>query len=172
MSRCAHRLCMSRLRRQILSRTKLQLVGVIELAHGHSGLLVETRGACQTLGIDMEPDDLVSRFSPMTLCGLALTGANNHHNVEGAMPGIITGEEISSLDLSRCEMAVLSACETNVGIRISGMSANRIEKQMRLNAPPVIGRIEEDAFIIDLRTVLDDDLPVICRGVQNILNKE
>ena len=37
---------------------------------------------------------------------------------------------------------------------------------------PPVGRIEEDAFIIDLRTVLDHDLPVICRGIQNILNKE
>jgi len=84
------------------------------------GLVPQSGLPMDALGIDIEPDDLVSRFSPMTLCGLALTGANNHRNVEGAMPGIITGEEISCLDLSRCELAVLSACETNVGLRRAG----------------------------------------------------
>ena len=31
-----------------------------------------------------------------------------------------------------------------VGIKVQGMSANNIEKQMRENRPPIIGRIEED----------------------------
>ena len=36
------------------------------------------------------------------------------------MPGMITAEELATLDLSRCELAVLSACDTNVGIRRAG----------------------------------------------------
>ena len=31
-----------------------------------------------------------------------------------------------------------------VGIKVQGMSANNIEKQMRENRPPIIGRMEED----------------------------
>ena len=84
------------------------------------GLVPQSGLPLDALGIDIEPGDVVTRFSPMTLCGLALTGANNHDNAVGAMPGIITGEEILSLDLSRCELAVLSACETNVGLRRAG----------------------------------------------------
>jgi CHAT domain-containing protein len=41
----------------------------------------------------------------MTLCGLALTGS-----------GRITAEEVAGLDLSGCEMVVLSACDTSLGV--------------------------------------------------------
>ncbi|MCP4683743.1 MAG: L-seryl-tRNA(Sec) selenium transferase [Desulfobacterales bacterium] len=56
-----------------------------------------------------------------------------------------------------------------LGIEVEGMSANQIEKSMRLNSPPVIGRIEEDIFIMDLRTVRDGDLSIIRDAVQHLL---
>ena len=59
-------------------------------------------------------------FAPETLCGLALAGANKGRDSVGRVPGIITAEELSMLDLRGCELAVLSACETNVGIRRAG----------------------------------------------------
>jgi L-seryl-tRNA(Ser) seleniumtransferase len=49
------------------------------------------------------------------------------------------------------------------------MSAGRMEKAMRTNNPPVIGRIEGDVFLIDLRTILDDEFSIICRAVSGIL---
>ncbi|OQY54705.1 MAG: L-seryl-tRNA(Sec) selenium transferase [Desulfobacteraceae bacterium 4572_88] len=58
-----------------------------------------------------------------------------------------------------------------VGIRISGMSANAIERAMRGNAPPIIGRIEEDFFIMDLRTAERDELPIIQTAFGNLLNR-
>ncbi|MCJ7615671.1 MAG: L-seryl-tRNA(Sec) selenium transferase [Desulfobacterales bacterium] len=54
-----------------------------------------------------------------------------------------------------------------VGIKIDGMSANAIEKYLRENTPPIIGRIEEDYFIMDLRTIQNDELPI----VENALSK-
>ena len=60
--------------------------------------------------------DTVIGLAPLTLCGLALTGAN-----VAPSRGLITAEEIAGLDLSDCELAVLSACETNVGIRRAGL---------------------------------------------------
>ncbi|MEE4261429.1 MAG: L-seryl-tRNA(Sec) selenium transferase, partial [Desulfobacteraceae bacterium] len=56
-----------------------------------------------------------------------------------------------------------------LGIRVRGMSANALEKKMRANDPPIIGRIEDDAYIIDPRTLQDDDLPVIRRAFERIL---
>ena len=58
-----------------------------------------------------------------------------------------------------------------VGIRIRGMSANVIEKFMRNNMPPVIGRIEDDIFIMDLRTIQEDELSIIEKSIDCILKK-
>ncbi|MDE6532563.1 MAG: CHAT domain-containing protein, partial [Muribaculaceae bacterium] len=60
-------------------------------------------------------------------CGLAMSGANkawSGEDVENGMEdGILTGWEISCLDLSGCKLAVLSACETAQGDidRINGI---------------------------------------------------
>jgi L-seryl-tRNA(Ser) seleniumtransferase len=41
---------------------------------------------------------------------------------------------------------------------------------MRGNDPPIIGRIEDDAFIMDPRTLKEDDLAVIQTAFEKILN--
>ena len=46
-------------------------------------------------------------------------------------------------------------------------SVNRLEKDLRTNTLPVIGRIEEDKFLLDMRTVGDDEVSLIV----NILNQ-
>ncbi|MEZ5980591.1 MAG: CHAT domain-containing tetratricopeptide repeat protein, partial [Planctomycetota bacterium] len=66
-------------------------------------------------------NDVVTSFLPETLCGLALAGAN------GGAEGTLTAEELGSLDLTSCELAVLSACETNVGIRRAGQGIQSLQ---------------------------------------------
>ena len=64
-----------------------------------------------------------SRESPYLLTGLALSGANRRSSAPpcpDCEDGILTGEEIVSLDLSGVEWVVLSACETGVGKVASG----------------------------------------------------
>jgi L-seryl-tRNA(Ser) seleniumtransferase len=56
-------------------------------------------------------------------------------------------------------------------IQIEGMSVNTLERYMREHAPPIIGRIEDDAFIIDPRTLLEDDLPIIGSAFGSILKR-
>jgi L-seryl-tRNA(Ser) seleniumtransferase len=46
-------------------------------------------------------------------------------------------------------------------------SVNRLEKDLRTNTLPVIGRIEEDRFLLDMRTVGDDEISLVV----NILNQ-
>jgi L-seryl-tRNA(Ser) seleniumtransferase len=57
-------------------------------------------------------------------------------------------------------------------IQIVGLSANTLEIYMRKNSPPIIGRIEDDAFIIDLRTLRDDDLPIIESAFEHLLKRD
>ena len=40
-------------------------------------------------------------------------------------------------------------------------TVNELEKGLRTNTLPVIGRIEEDRFLLDMRTVADDEIPLI-----------
>lgn len=50
---------------------------------------------------------------PGLLCGVVLAGANNPQP-EGD-DGILTAEEVQTLDFRACQLAVLSACETGLG---------------------------------------------------------
>jgi len=52
----------------------------------------------------------------LLLSGVALAGANRRvSSGSAADDGVLTAEEVASLDLSGVEWAVLSACETGVG---------------------------------------------------------
>ncbi len=42
-------------------------------------------------------------------------------------------------------------------------TVNELEKNLRLNPVPVIGRIEEDRYILDMRTVMDDEISLIAK---------
>ena len=56
---------------------------------------------------------------PMMRSGLLLAGAKNYWGISNQNntieDGILTASEISNLDLSACQLVVLSACETGLG---------------------------------------------------------
>jgi hypothetical protein len=51
---------------------------------------------------------------------------------------------------------------TLIEIRITGATPSKIESTLRNTTTPVIGRIHRERFLIDTRTILDDDfLPLL-----------
>ena len=54
---------------------------------------------------------------------------------------------------------------------IQGISDNTLEKNMRRNNPPIVGRIEDDRFVVDPRTVQDEDLPIIRSAFETVLKR-
>jgi L-seryl-tRNA(Ser) seleniumtransferase len=58
-----------------------------------------------------------------------------------------------------------------VGIKVQGFSANTLERRLRENDPPIIGRIEEDRFIMDLRTVQEEEISIIETAFASILKR-
>jgi CHAT domain-containing protein/tetratricopeptide (TPR) repeat protein len=84
------------------------------------------------LGMRMSGEEQVKGMSPMLLCGLALAGANLPEDAVGRAPGLVTADELSTLDLSNCELAVLSACDTNVGERRAGQGVASLQKALQM----------------------------------------
>ena len=80
----------------------------------------------------MSIEEQVIGTSPMLLCGLALAGANLPPDRCGRVPGVITAEEVATLDLSDCELAVLSACDTNVGVRRAGQGVASLQQALHM----------------------------------------
>jgi len=84
------------------------------------------------LGLRQSGEEQIRGMSPMLLCGLALAGANLPADAVGRAPGLITAEEIAALDLSQCELAVLSACDTNVGERRAGQGVASLQRALQM----------------------------------------
>jgi CHAT domain-containing protein len=61
----------------------------------------------------------LSGWHPLLLSGVVLAGANGEAK-SGEEDGILTALEVAELDLTRCELAVLSACETGLGAEAGG----------------------------------------------------
>ena len=80
--------------------------------------LGQAEGALERFSIGR--DDRISQLSPSSLTGLALAGANRPPNALGERPGILTAQELATLDLSTCYLATLSACDTALGVRSGG----------------------------------------------------
>jgi L-seryl-tRNA(Ser) seleniumtransferase len=58
-----------------------------------------------------------------------------------------------------------------IAVAVDGVSANGIEAGMRSHVPPIIGRIENDLFLMDARTVQDDELPIIRHAFESLLTR-
>ena len=69
-------------------------------------------------------------------------------------------------------LPLLSIPSIGVSVNIKGLTPNALEKHMRNNAIPIIGRIEEDIFVMDMRTIQNDELPLIANAIEKVLNDD
>ena len=80
---------------------------------------------------------------------------------------------IASLDLvSRPgggSLPLLELPSKGLSIGIVGLSPNAIEKSLRLSSPPIIGRIEDDMYVMDMRTLQDDELETVRSAFETLL---
>ncbi len=87
-----------------------EALGEVRYAHLATHGFFSPRGDAAPAGREGTPPGR----HPLLFSGLALSGANRPAK-EGAEDGILTALEVSEMDLSRLELAVLSACETGLG---------------------------------------------------------
>jgi L-seryl-tRNA(Ser) seleniumtransferase len=69
-------------------------------------------------------------------------------------------------------MPMLELPSKCLGINVNGMSVNNIERTLRRHTPPIIGRIEENMYIMDMRTIQDDELEIIQYAFEKLLQKD
>ncbi len=55
-----------------------------------------------------------------------------------------------------------------VAVRVAGLSPNDVEDHLRNDTPPVIGRIEEDRYILDLRCVQENETDIIYNAISRL----
>ncbi|MCK4985760.1 MAG: L-seryl-tRNA(Sec) selenium transferase, partial [Desulfobacterales bacterium] len=58
-----------------------------------------------------------------------------------------------------------------VAVQIKGISPNALEKMMRYNDPPIIARIEDDWYVMDPRTLQEDELSTIETAFESLTRK-
>jgi L-seryl-tRNA(Ser) seleniumtransferase len=68
-------------------------------------------------------------------------------------------------------LPLLELPSRGVGIVINGMSAAMMENRLRHQRPPIIGRIIDDRYLMDMRTVQADELPEILFAIQTLLKE-
>jgi L-seryl-tRNA(Ser) seleniumtransferase len=59
-----------------------------------------------------------------------------------------------------------------VAVSLEGLSAAALEKAMRAADPPVIGRIESNMFLLDPRTIQEDEFVFVKDALEQILRSE
>jgi CHAT domain-containing protein len=112
--------------RKLLTRREATKEAFVEYAVGRRYLHVATHGWIAPDGDDAGGVATLS-LAPLARCGIALAGAEGGRGPDGRRPGILTAEHLAGLDLRECELAVLSACRTNVGLRTGGQSVQSLQ---------------------------------------------
>ena len=56
-----------------------------------------------------------------------------------------------------------------VAVRPRSLSANDFERNLRKGNPPVVSRISKEEVILDLRTIFDEEIPLLTEAIRNAL---
>ena len=58
-----------------------------------------------------------------------------------------------------------------ISIVPNNLSVSKLEKQMRLSDSHIIGKIYDNKYILDVRTIFDDEFDIIANEIHNIIDK-
>ncbi len=56
-----------------------------------------------------------------------------------------------------------------LAVKPLAMSVDGLEENLRKGDPPIISRISKDELILDMRTVFDEEIPLLAAGIEKAL---
>lgn len=102
------------------------------------------------------------RMLTATAAELAVRGRSELRRLRRAIPATISLSLVSgSSQVGGGALPLLELPTALIAVEQEGVSAQKLELKLRKCAVPVIGRIWKDRFLLDLRTLLDDDIPLL-----------
>ncbi|MBS3907100.1 MAG: L-seryl-tRNA(Sec) selenium transferase [Syntrophaceae bacterium] len=112
----------------------------------------------QMLGLDMRKlkrrgNRLLKRLQEKVKKGVQFTLREDVSQVGG---GALPLQELPTIILS---------------VKSSDRSVNSLEQGLRKADPPIISRISKDELVFDMRTVFDEEIPILAQGIEKALSQ-
>ncbi|MBO8172754.1 MAG: L-seryl-tRNA(Sec) selenium transferase [Bacillaceae bacterium] len=85
--------------------------------------------------------------------------------VEGHLAASVTVEEDVS-EVGGGTLPAVTIPTVVVAIRPESMPVHQLERNLRYGSPPVVGRVNKDTFLLDFRTIPDEEVDELAHAVQ------
>jgi L-seryl-tRNA(Ser) seleniumtransferase len=127
-----------------------------------------------TLRHYLEPEAAVRHIPTLQMITAPLPEVNRRaRRLLRQLKGTIDGSWSVSLQSDVSEVGAGALPLTKIPTRVvsvhsARMSATEVEQRFRRHTPPVLGRIQQDTFLLDMRMVQDHELAEIVRAFQRI----
>jgi L-seryl-tRNA(Ser) seleniumtransferase len=103
---------------------------------------------------------------------LASRGRNIVRRLRGALAGKATISLVDGFSQAGGGALPLLELPTKLlSISLEGISAGNLEQRMRNFSVPILGRVRQDTYLLDLRTILEPDIPVIVSALDSIASQ-
>ncbi|MDD3992987.1 MAG: L-seryl-tRNA(Sec) selenium transferase [Desulfobacteraceae bacterium] len=131
-----------------------------------------------TLRLYRDPEQAVAQIPTLRMltASIAHLDARAHALAARIEAAAVPGLRVTVLEAASKAgggaLPLLNLATRCVGLRPEAMSVDSLERALRANDPPIIGRIENDTFLLDVRTLADDELPLIASALANLTARQ
>ncbi len=132
-------------------------------------------GLEQTLLLCLDPDHARKTVPTLRMIcahveGLRATAERLLAQIAGQCAGISAAGVAVLSEVGGGTLPDVTIPSYGIALKPLGMTVEAFERRLRHLHVPIVGRIEKDTFILDMRTILTEDEPFIITGIQSALH--
>lgn len=127
-----------------------------------------------TLRHYLDPDGAIRAIPTLRMITAPVRDVNRRaRRLLRQLTGVVSGDWVVDVQADVSEVGAgalpLTKIPTRViSVRSARMSATAIEQSFRRQDPPVLGRIQQDTFLLDMRMVQDHELPEVVQAFRRV----